>query len=546
MRFLKKSILVAVPLITILILIVTACTPKTTEVEPTVAAKTEAPPPTEPPATAVPTEAPPEPTEPMVADELIIAIPEDLPSYDPYFAQGDLHTPAIVKMLFDNLVERDTEGKLVPGLAESWTWVDDTTLELKLRQNVTFHNGEEFNADDVKFTIERLLNPDNQIPVAWAYQGISSVEIVDSFTVQLKLKNIDSQLPNSLSTFLGILPNEYFNEVGAEEFGRAPVGTGPYVFVEHERDEYVTMDANPNYFEGSFKGKAIVPKLTFRFIPEVATRIAELETGTIDIAVDIPNDKVVEVDAIEGAHAVTGQGTIYYMLIFAFKDDVEQPFDDFRVRQALASATDVQAILDTVGGGYGTVLAGPFTENTTGYDPSLEPWPYDLESAQALLSDAGYADGFELTIDVAANVPIDIVQAVAGQWQEIGITVNVNPMEVGAFNEAWLGKKNNDMLAVAFNIEYEPTSFPFVWLCGAPISYYCNEDFTAAFTTGQGLLDDTARAEAFGESFKILHDDLPAVYLWVTAVHWGLSDKVTQFAHGTDGWIVSSLVEKMQ
>ena len=476
--------------------------------------------------------------------ELVIAIPEDLPTYDPFFAQGDLHTPGMLAMLFDNLIERDEKGQLVPSLAETWTWVDDTTLELVLRQGVTFHNGEVFDADAVKFSVERMLDPDAGVPVANAYGAIDSVEIIDSYTVRLHLNRVDSQLVHSLSTFLTILPPDYFAEVGAEEFGRAPVGTGPYKFTAHVRDEYATFTAFADYYEGSWKGTAVADTVTFRFIPEVATRIAELETGTIDIAVDIPNDKVAQVEALEGVRAETGEGTLYYMLLFAFKADVDQPFDDLRVRQALAMATDVQVILDNVASGYGTVLAGPFTAITTGADDSIQPWAYDLDSALDLMDDAGFADGFDLTIDVAANVPLDIVQAVAGQWQALGVDVEVNPMEVGAFNDAWMGKTNNDMLAVAFNTEYEPGSHQFVFICDMVISYYCNDAFDTPFNQGVGTLDDVARAQAYGQAFTVLHDDLAGIYLFSTATHWGMSDQITQFVAHPSGWVVASQIVK--
>lgn len=536
-----------IPVMLILSIILSSCAaatattaPADTQVPPT---ETSAPAPADtqvpPTETSVPV---PTATVPVTADELIIAIPEDISSYDPYFSQGDMHTPAILKMMFDNLIERDPQGKLVPGLAESWSWIEDKTLELKLRSGVKFHNGQDFTAQDVVFSIERILTT----PGGSAYQTIDTVEVVDPLTVRIHMKQVDSQLIHNLTTFLSIIPKDTIDEMGVDAYAQAPVGTGPYMFVQHERDQFVKLTANPDYYEGSFKGIPIVKNLTFRFIPELATRLAELQAGTIDIAVGVTNDKVAGINATDGLRIETAEGNAYFMLPFAFKADVEAPFNDIKVRQALAYGTDVQAILVSLGGGFGTLLAGPFTSITTGYDPSLQPWPYDKAKALELLADAGYADGFEMTIDVASSVPTDIVMAVAGQWADIGVTLNINPLEVGKFNELWLSKTNHDMLAVGINAEVEPGSYVFVWTCAGMISYYCNDAFETAYNNGIASLDDAERAVAFREAFQVLHDDVPAIYLWASSVHWGVSDKVIKFVSETDGSLIPSLMDKVK
>ncbi len=486
----------------------------------------------------------PVPTATVVqtADELVIAIPEDVSNYAPFKGQGDMHTPAIFKMMYDNLIERDVNNKLVPGLATSWNWLDDKTLELKLRSGVKFHNGQDFTAQDVLYSIDLL----RSIPEGAAFQSIDSVEVVDPLDVKIHTNKVDSQLVFNMTQFLSILPGDTIKKIGEDAFALHPVGTGPYMFSEHQRDQYIKMTANPDYFEGSFKGKPIVKNLTFRFIPELATRLAELQAGTVDIAVGVTFDKVDNINGTEGLHVVTGDGTAYFMLPFAFKKDVNAPFNDIKVRQALAYGTDVKSIMDALAGGYGTLLAGPFTSITTGYDPSLTPWPYDKAKALELLASAGYPNGFTLTIDVASSVPTDIVMAVAGQWKDIGVTLNIVPMEVGKFNELWLSHKNDDMIAVGINSETEPASFVYVWTCGGAISYYCNSDFEAAYNKGVATLDDTQRAAAFKQAYQILHDDVPAIYLWASDVFWGASNKVTAFAFTPDGALIPSLIDKIK
>jgi peptide/nickel transport system substrate-binding protein len=531
----SSSILkILMPGIVILSMIASGCTPATATPAPVV---TPVPPTVTPEPVASPT-----PTEIPTADELIIAIPEDISNYEPFKGQGDMHTPVIFKMLYDNLIQLDTHGKLVPGLATSWSWVDDRTLELDLRSGVTFHNGQEFTAADVLYSMDLL----RSIPQGAAFASIESVEVVDPLTVKVHTNKVDSQLVYNMTQFLSILPAETINSIGVEAYALHPIGTGPYMFVEHERDQFIKLTANPNYFDGSFKGLPIVKDLTIRFIPELATRLAELQAGTVDIAVGVTNDKVDQINSTEGLHVETGQGTAYYMLPFAFKTDVDAPYNDIHVREALAYATDVQSIMDALAGGYGTLIAGPFTSITTGYDPSFTPWPYDKAKAIELLAAAGYADGFSLTIDVASSVPTDIVMAIAGQWAEVGVTLNVVPMEVGHFNELWMGHANDDMIAVGINAETEPGSFVYIWTCGGVISYYCNTAFETPYNQGIALLDDTLRAAAFKQAFQVLRDDVPAIYLWASDVHWGVSNKVTTFAFTPDGSLIPSLIDKVK
>ena len=518
------------PMLVILSMIASGCasatvTPAVTEVPPTVAPVS-----------------PPTPTEVLTADELIIAIPEDVASYDPYFSQGDMHTPLIFRMMFDNLIERDPEGKLVPGLATAWSWVDDLTLELTLRSGVKFHNGQDFTSEDVIFSVERILTT----PGGSAYETIDNVEAVDPLTVRIHMKQADSQLVNKLTTFLSILPKATFDEMGVDAYAQAPVGTGPYLWDQHERDQFVKLTANPDYFDGSYKGQPIVQNLTVRFIPELATRLAELQAGTIDIATGVTDDKVAGIEATEGLYVATAAGTAYFMLPFAFKTGAEAPYNKLQVREALAYATDIQAIMDALAGGFGTLLAGPYTSITTGFDPNIQPWPFDKAKALELLAAAGYADGFTLTIDVASSVPTDIIQAIAGQWAEVGVTLNINPMEVGKFNEAWMGKTNGDMIAVGINAEVEPGSWAYIWTCAGVISYYCNDNFETSYNLGISLLDDTQRAAAFREAIQVLHDDVPAIFLWASSVHWGVSNKVITFSNSFDGSLIPSLMDKVK
>ncbi|HUW09805.1 MAG TPA: ABC transporter substrate-binding protein, partial [Anaerolineae bacterium] len=246
-----------------------------------------------PTATPVPPTPTPEPTE------LRIGISLDVESMDPFFVNQAAGW-SVVHALFDHLIERDFSGNIVPGLALSWTIVEPTVLEFTLREGVSFHNGETFTADAVKFSVERML-AEEEAPNQGKFTSIDSVDVVDEYTVRFNMNRPDGTLFDSLTSRLAMLPPKYFEEVGAEGFASAPVGTGPFSFVEWMPDDRVTLAANEDYWDGSYKGRAEVDTVVFRPIPEAGTRAAELQAGGVDLIQDVLPDQI---DDLEGAGLV--------------------------------------------------------------------------------------------------------------------------------------------------------------------------------------------------------------------------------------------------
>ena len=237
-----------------------------------------------------------------------------------------------MQAIFGTLVGQDYDGSLVPALAESWEIVDKTTLEFKLREGVQFHNGDPFNAEAVSFSIARVLDEELNSGLRSYFTSIEEVVIVDDYTLRLILNGPDGTIFGRLRS-LYILPPGYVTEVGAAGVATDPVGTGPYRFVEWVSGDHVTLEANPDYWDGSFKGQPQIETLIFRPITEASTRVAELIAGGVDIIQDLPPDQI---QAIEDAGRVTLSAvtpTLTYFLVTA--DDPESPFNDMRVRQAI-------------------------------------------------------------------------------------------------------------------------------------------------------------------------------------------------------------------
>lgn len=480
---------------------------------------------------------------------LTIALSAEAESLDPFFtyqAAGYSYAANI----FDNLVERNFAGEFVPGLATEWTIVDDTTVQFKLRQGVTFHpssqfpNGEPFTAESVIFTVERMQDETVNSGARNNFLSIDFVEVVDDFTVLFHLNRPDGTLFENLSAGnLPMLPPVYFEEVEAEGFALHPVGTGPFKFVSWSRDEALTLEANENYWTGSYKGLPLVKTLIFRPITEATTRFSELQTGGAQIIQDLLPDQVAQAES--AGLVVVPRETGQYAYVF-LTTDVEGPLADSRVVQALNLGVNVEGIISTVLGGFGSRIASPIGPVSFGHNPEVDPYPYDLEQAQALLADAGFADGFDMTMDICTCDPLDPIQAVVGELANLGINVTLNPLELAQFNDNWIARTQNPMWFARWGGSPDPASIVFFAACDGFISRYCNEEATALIHQAESTVDQEARAQIYRDLSQILHDDPLGLYLWTSTSLYGVSSKVQGFTPHVNLFIVASGVSVSQ
>jgi peptide/nickel transport system substrate-binding protein len=449
----------------------------------------------------------------------------DVESMDPFFVNQAAGW-SVVHALFDHLIERDFEGNIVPGLALSWTTVGTSTLEFALREDVAFHNGQPFTAESVKFSVERML-AEEAAPNQGKFTAIDSVEIVDDYTVRLNLNRPDGTLFDSLTSRLAMLPPEYFEDVGAEGFARVPVGTGPFQFVEWVPDDHVALVANQDYWEGSYKGRPEVDRVIFRTIPEPATRMAELESGGVHLIQDVLPDQVDDLEA--AGLTVVPYEAFQLQYIFFIADDESLPTYDVRVRQALNYAVDVEAIIENLLAGLGSHIASPIGPGYLGYNPDVTPYPYDPGKAKELLAEAGYAEGFETTLDTTTAGHTDVIDAVAGYLSEVGVEVTIQDYELGQFNQNWMERAQSTLWAARWGNTPDPQSIELFASCNGWISRYCDEDVTMYLEAARDTLDQDARAELYAEASQLMHDHPLAIYLNTAAQIYGLNTSVENF-----------------
>ncbi len=455
--------------------------------------------------------------------EIVIARAYDINGMDPCYLKEN---GQVIDNIFDRLVMRDENMELAPGLATEWYAVDDLTWEFKLREGVKFHNGEDFNADAVKFTIDRVLNPDNNSPVLSYIKTIDHVEVVDDYTVRVITKTSDPLIPARFCRYpTEIVPPNYVKEVGDAEFTKNPVGTGPYKFVEWVKDEKVVLEANADYWGGAPE----VTKVTWRSIPESSTRISALLNGEVDIVTPVPPEELERVNSSDKARVskVERGGNIVYV---GMKTD-EAPFNDVRVRQALNYAVDVDSIVKNVLSETAVVTSSIIGPKDFGYDGEPAGYEYNPEKAKQLLADAGYPDGFEVSLD-AVNWYIrctDVAQAIAAQLAEVGITVNVNSVESSVYRTSVPAKQQSPLYFLGWsstNTLDADASIYSVLHSADPYSTYYNSTVDEMLDKARSSTDEQERKTLYSQIQKIVLEDAPRIFLYQENKYIGVNNRI--------------------
>lgn len=354
-------------------------------------------------------------------DTLTYALRGEVESLDSYFntaRQGIV----FARSVWDQLLYRDpVTGDYLPSLAESYEWVDDLTIDMTLRQGITFHNGEAFNADDVVYTLNWVSDPENKVKSQRIVSWIKSVEKTGDFAVRIHLKDPFPAALEYLAGPLPIYPNEYYAEVGPEGMSRNPVGTGPYKVVSADMTTgTIEMVKNEDYFADSPRGQPSIGRLIQKTIPDADTLVAELMTGGIDWAWKVDKDQAQNLAQMPNL-TVTGAETmrIGYLGMDAAGRSGEHPMTDVRVRQAVSHAINRQAIVDNLMGEGGRVVHSACFPEQFGCTQNVPRYDYNPEAAKALLAGAGYADGFTITLDGYRDRAL--AEAMVGDLAAVGI-----------------------------------------------------------------------------------------------------------------------------
>lgn len=458
-------------------------------------------------------------------NELIIAQGADAKSLDPH-GTNDQPSSRVSKQIYNTLVTQNEDMELVPGLAEDWEQVDDTTWEFTLRQGVKFHNGEELKASDVKFTFERMLASDQ---VAHIIEAVDSVEAPEDYKVVIKLKEPFGPLLAHLSHTASSILNEKAVTEAGEDYGQSPVGTGPYKFSNWQTGDKIELVAHEDYFEGA----PSIEKVTFRNITEGTNRAIALETGEAHIAYDIePIDKE-QIKNTEGLDLV--EEPSLSLAYIGFNVD-KKPFDNKEVRQAINYAINRDDIISAVLNGAGEKAGASIGPKVVGHNPEVKPYDFDVEKAKELLKEAGYENGFDTTIWTNDNpVRVQIAQIVQAQLKEIGINAEIETLEWGSYLDR-TAQGEHDMfilgwVAVTGDADYGLYAVYHSSAKGGAgnRTFFDNARVDELLEAGRKSIDVEEREGFYHEAQEIIADEAPGANLYYQTQNIGISDDVEGF-----------------
>ena len=511
--------------VVLLIGLLPACTPGATPTQ-------APPPPTAVPPTAVPpTAVPPTPKPVGPQGALRVALSGEPASlYIP--TTPDINSDTASSQLYDPLVQLDDQLNIVPSLAESWeVSTDGTEYIFHLRQGVTFHNGDPFTADDVVATWEYGKDATTS---KWPdrYTIAKTVEKIDDFTVKVTTDGPKPLMLITMWDFWSIIPKKYMDSVGVAGFEAHPVGTGPFEFVEWVKGDHITYKANPNYWQAGLPKAAT---LTFRFIPDSATRVAAIQTDEIDIVTRLTAEESQSLQTVQGVktseHSLS---RIYYIAFNNLTTGLGQPTIDPKVRQAMNYAVDVDGILKALFAGFGKRATGFVATGELGYG-NVQPFAYDSAKAKQLLTEAGYANGF--TMDMACPAGAyssfeEVCQAIVGNLKDVGITINLNIMESGQYWDLEAKKQLPPLFGDAWQ---DPSGEAYNRLFGAlggndaSYSSWSDPQIDSLLKSISTEVDATKRKALYEQLQTYMQENPPFIYLYEPFTFEATRDRVTGY-----------------
>lgn len=436
----------------------------------------------------------------------------------------------VVRQMFETLVLRDDKsGDYIPHLATSWSLLNDTTWQFKLRQDVKFHNGEPFNADVVKFSIGRYSRPELRSPHAGVLNFIDRVDVVDNYTVNIVTKTpypvFLAHVAIGSTGMIIMMPPKYISERGDEYFAKNPVGTGPYKFVSSVPGNSVLLEVNPGYW----RKQPEISQINYKFVPENATRVSALVAGDLDIIENVPSDLVdmVERSPKAGVHASKTTGLCMMMQL----NPASHPALAKReVRQAMNHAVDIDTILSSLLGGRATRNALPVYPGATAARKDLPFYKYDPALAKKMLTEAGFPKGFEFEAFTSlGRYPADhaIAQAYAEYLGEVGIKVSLRTMEWASLIGLMTKRQAGPMYQIGWSYrEGDVFKLKAALHPDSPYSTFQNPEFGALIDKAEVTMVPEKRAELWSQAQELLLREAPFIHAWQAHELFGLGKRV--------------------
>src|SRR2546425_5030250 len=471
------------------------------------------------------------------AGQVVIAQGVDPTTLDPQWHE---ETPAynVLLNIYDTLLFRDRDLKIIPWLAECWRMVNPTTWEFKLRKNVRFHNSEEFDAEAVKFSLDRLRDPELRNRQAGNFRLVSSVDVVDKYTVRVVTSKPFPTLENQLALRGAIMAPKHFKGKDKVFADRNPVGTGPYRFVRWVKVEDLVLEANEHLWGGAPN----VNTLVFRPSPEHAVRVAALQSGEVDIPVNVPPHLLTIIEKHPKLYVSKAPSVrTLFIPIYTHQFDasnkpvgpVEGPTRNRRVRQAIIATVNPDEIIKTVLEGQAIRTATPLTSKHFGFDRTIPPVKTEPDRAKKLLGEAGFASGVELTLNAPDGRYLkdkEVSEAVAGQLTKAGLRTRLRTFEWTTYlNTMVYVHKASPMYLIGWGNttwDADGTLGP-MFRSGNPLANHLSADFDGMLDEAQTTVDPQRRLELYARAQRLMLEDGAVLPLYQQMDLYGVNKRVS-------------------
>jgi peptide/nickel transport system substrate-binding protein len=460
-------------------------------------------------------------------DTLGMAYDQAPESVDPYFHNVRIGV-IIAANVWDTLLYRDPVTHEYKGqLAKSWKQIDDRTLEFDLREGVKFHNGEEFDADSVVYTLNFVADPANKAVTQQNVQWIQKVEKLGKYKVRVISKEPFPAAKDYLATTLAIHPAKYYKEVGPKGMNAKPVGSGPYKVVDYQPGKSITLEKFADYFKDSPRSQPKIGKVVIRFIPDRQTQMAEVISGGEDFIMHVPKDQAEKLQTLPNLQVLSGNTMRIVFMQMNSQDGSPSPeLKDVRVRKAIAHAIDREAIIKNIVGGGAEIINTICTPSQVGCTQEGAPvYKYDPALSKKLLAEAGYPNGF--ATDIYAYRERNQTEAIINYLQAVGIKAKLNFLQYAAMRDLVRGNKAalvhqtwgsnlvNDVSA----------STPVYYGFGADDITH-NAQVRDLLNQGDHTIDPKARNEVYKKALTMIADNAYSVPLWSLPVYYVASKEV--------------------
>lgn len=449
---------------------------------------------------------------------------------------------AVVRNIFDGLTTRTNDMRVVPQLAESWEALDELTWRFAIRKGVRFHDGSECTAEDVKFSLDRIIKPGavggRSSPRKGLLGPVSEIEVVGKHEALIHTKHPFPILGEML-TFQEIVPAGHVRTVGDAKFAESPMGTGPFRFVEWRKGERIVLERFDDYFGDSPEippvGPAKLERVVFQPIPEVATRIASLLSGEADIIQEVPPHSVDSIEGQSGAAVKACSGTRTH---FVGLNCRVPPFNDRRVRLAARCAINFERIVNKVLSGYGTVLRGPLVPEAFAYHAELSGPGYNPARSRSLLRQARRLQT-KVELDTE-NSDKELAEAIAAQFREAGFKARVRVWKWDLLQPR-LAKQQRQMFLTHWgNASLDPMGILVpLFQTGERGNYfgYSRAEVDRLLLRATTSFDSDVRRDCFQRVQEILNEDIPGIFGIAKKELYGVSSRVHDWSPRPDGML---------